>query len=442
MQDKFVSNQPTSLAPKSAIQFKWRLFSFLERLTAGPAAAPNLPPESTVKPALWVFASTIGELNAIAPFLRQLVDLHRHLQLVLLTDRRIYRDAFLAQYPAAEVIEIGASSAPAVQLAAQRPPQLFIVAEIPCLPNDAPCRLPFGYPYQAHQAGAVVALVNGWLYGYPPSCRMDKIERQLLGASYLQIFDVMCVQTDEVAQQLIALGADTQRVRITGNIKFDALQTSVRRWQDTSSPHILRSLEASERPIVVAGCVTDDDERELVMDAFVGLRKQQPHALLVLAPRHPENQAVMRAIHTDLGARQLSYRCRSSDGDAAIADDLAVLVLDTMGELRDYYARAKVAHVGRDHNVLEPLAFGKPVTVRPNWDKTFPSYPVFSMADKDGLLSVQHSSAGLRDEWLSKTQANQSQASKALNAMQQLAGASARSLACLERLEAIRGAPQ
>ncbi|MDQ8024020.1 MAG: glycosyltransferase N-terminal domain-containing protein [Moraxellaceae bacterium] len=377
-------------------RLRYSVFRQLEK-RATPTTGAALP-AGTSAPALWVFVSTIGELNAIGPFLRQLVAQHAELRLVLLTDRSIYRESYLAQYPQADIVEIGASGEPAHALAQLRPPALFIVAEIPCLPADAPCRLPIGYLYAARAAGARLALVNGWLYGYAPACRMDSIERSLLGRDYLKLFDLLCVQTEEVARRLRAAGAADGQLRITGNIKFDALDAGVRPISQTRCPALLQSVEDSGRCIVVAGCVTDDEERELVLDAFTRLRQHTGNALLVLAPRHPEKPEVLRALRESLQLRALPYVSRS-DGDEPLSTATDVVVLDTMGELRDFYARADVAHVGRDHNVLEPLAFGKPVTVRPGWDDTYPSFPVFQLAQQHRLIQVMASAGDLGRAW-------------------------------------------
>lgn len=405
---RIFSSNPSSTSVNTAkrlrgipftVKLRWQIFRFLESF-ATPAKALKLPASSGPRPALWVFASTIGEVNAIAPLLRELISHHTDLQLVLLTDRNIYRESYLAQFPLAEVVEIGASASPALALARLRPPQLFVVAEIPCLPADAPCRLPFGYLYIARQSGARLALVNGWLYRYAPSCRMDDIERRLLGASYLRLFDVLCVQTESVAEHLREAGAPNDRLHVTGNIKFDAMQSTPRSWQETRSPQTLNSIEQSLRPVIVAGCVTDDDERDLVLDAFEILLQTHPDSLLVLAPRHPENPDVMNSLRINLQNLHLTYRCRSEAGDQDVPAKLSILVLDSMGELRDFYARAHVAHVGRDHNVLEPLAFGKSVTVRPSWDHTYPSYPVYQLTNELGLLFEADIPEVLAKSWL------------------------------------------
>ena len=71
-----------------------------------------------------------------------------------------------------------------------------------------------------------------------------------------------------------------------------------------------------------------------------------------------------------------------------------------MGELRDFYAAATVAHVGVDHNVLEPLGFGKPVTVKPGWNRTYPSFPVYrTLMDGKALFEVDNSGP-LSAHWL------------------------------------------
>lgn len=78
----------------------------------------------------------------------------------------------------------------------------------------------------------------------------------------------------------------------------------------------------------------------------------------------------------------------------ALPADTVVLVLDTMGELRDFYATASVAHVGVDHNAREPLGFGKPMTVSPGWGRTYPSFPVFEMLGQpDELMEADDAAA-------------------------------------------------
>lgn len=376
------------------------LFRGLERLAAwrsGDAStAPQGHPQASVAapPSLWLFVSTIGELNAIEPLLQQVLAALGQAPLTLLSDREVYAQAYRARYPQARLVFLQGGSAEALALARAAPPLMCLVAEIPALLHDAPCRMSFALVKAARDAGAPVALVNGWGYGYAPPSRMDAIERALFNRDYLRSFDLQLVQTEAFAQQLISQGAAADRVHVVGNIKFDAMDTGAWVVSKARSPRLLQSLLDARRPTIVAGCVTDADEQQRVLDAFRSVRSAGTNSLLVLAPRHPENPVVMQTLESLLQQRGLPFALRSALGDEPLDAGVAVLVLDTMGELRDFYAAAHVAHVGVDHNVLEPLGFGKPVSVSPGWNTTYPSYPVYALLHaQQGLLEAADAAA-------------------------------------------------
>ncbi len=382
---------------------KWRLFRLLERLSdmRGNAAATHLQlaqPQSAT-PALWVFASTIGELNAIEPFLRQLALRLSHLKLVLITDHEHYRTSYATRYPDAVICVTHGHGNDARTLALHYPPAMLAVAEIPCLPSDAPCRFSFAFVLEAKRRAAVAVVVNGWLYHYVPACRMDNIERRLFQRAYLRAFDVICVQTEGTREELMRAGALPQHVIVTGNIKFDAMLRSDWSLAQAHSPRMLGALIESARPIIVAGCVTDLAEQAIVLDAFSSVRMNHADALLVIAPRHPEVTERMRQLQQMLSQQGLQASFRSNMPDAPISHEIDCLVLDTTGDLRDFYAAAAAAHVGVDHNVLEPLAFGKPVSVGPGWKTIYPSYPVYKMMIDQQAVCEASDPVGLAQLW-------------------------------------------
>lgn len=243
-------------------------------------------------------------------------------------------------------------------------------------------------------------LVNGWLYHYTTASRMDAVERKLVQRDYLRAIDAIGAQTEEMRHHLLAAGAEADRVVVTGNIKFDATQQPDWSPAKARSPAMLGALIADARPVIVSGCVTNLTEQQMVLDAFITVRERHPDTLRVLAPRHPEVRERMQTLREYLDQRGLPSVFRSSLPDAPIAPQTACLVLDTMGELRDFYAAAAVAHVGVDHNVLEPLAFGKPVTVIPGWDKTYPSYPVYRLLMDFHTLTEVTAANQLSRSWL------------------------------------------
>lgn len=393
--------QPAVVVPWAA-RARIGLFRALERLSdlRGNAAADRFkldaPPRPT--PALWVYATTIGELNAVDPLLRALTARHPALRLVLITQHEHYGDAYLARWPAAAVcISLGHSD-DARRLARSYPPALLALAEAPCLPSDAPARFSVAFLAEAKRRGATAVLLNGWIYGERPSCRMDAIERRLLQRDFVRAFDAICMQTAEGRDTVVAAGADPARVHVVGNVKFDAVQEP---WDESRSRNaaILRWLREAGRPVVVAGCVTNVDEQRTVLAAFCSLRRQHASALLVLAPRHPENRERMQALARMLQECGLGACYRSALDAPPLPAGSDCLVLDTIGDLRDFYAGATVAHVGINHNVLEPMAHGKLVTVCPKWDRMYPSFPVYRMLLGARALFEAASAEALAGHW-------------------------------------------
>ena len=97
---------------------------------------------------------------------------------------------------------------------------------------------------------------------------MDAIEKKLFDRDFLHLIDVMLVQNDEIRTELIAHGADPDRVVTTGNIKFDGIDRASWSPEQAKDPDMLRAIAACRRPCIVAGCVTNLPDQETILDAF------------------------------------------------------------------------------------------------------------------------------------------------------------------------------
>jgi len=159
------------------------------------------------------------------------------------------------------------------------------------------------------------------------------------------------------------MGAPKDRVRVTGNLKFDSAEAP-------RTPEKLRRLLAPESrrgyPLFVAGS-TAGGEEELVLRAFHRVRERVPEAGLLIAPRHPERFDLVPALVEAAG-----FRClRRSVLEPGTWKDGEVVLLDSLGELAQVYPLADVVFVGGSlvpvggHNVLEAAVAGKPVIVGP-----------------------------------------------------------------------------
>jgi 3-deoxy-D-manno-octulosonic-acid transferase len=164
-------------------------------------------------------------------------------------------------------------------------------------------------------------------------------------------------QGDADAKRFERLGAQHDRITVSGNLKFEQrIPPSLRERAE-----VLRRDWGTGRPVWVAAS-THEGEDELLLDVFSQLRQQFPDCLLVLVPRHPERFESVAELSRQRGLNTL-LRSEMRPCDAATQ----VFVGDSMGELPLFFAAADVAFVGGSlvphggHNLLEPAALGIPV---------------------------------------------------------------------------------
>jgi len=231
-------------------------------------------------------------------------------------------------------------------------PSLLVLVETEIWPNLI---------HEAHRRGTRVAVANGRLS--PRSFPRYRRLRPLL-ARVLREVDVFLMQGEAHADRARAIGAPPGRVRVTGNIKYDAPAAT-----GASSSGMAALLGAAgEAPLWVAGS-TMAGEDALVLRAFAEARAVVPALRLLIAPRHPERAPEVAALAERAG-HQVARR--SQLGASAWRGD--VLLLDTMGELAHAYPFATVVFVGGSlvptggHNVLEPGLAGRAVIVGPHME--------------------------------------------------------------------------
>lgn len=378
----------------------------------------------------WIFCSTIGELNACKSLVQHYCALGK---VLLLTDRAIYLESFKEQFPIAEVAVVEVDFRVTAALIGRYPPLLAIVCEIPLLLHDAPCRLSYGVLRTLRKHQVSVYMVNGWLYGYEAACKQDSIEKFLFERDYLNSFDLLSVQTQEIQQTLLAHGANPDKLVVTGNMKYDNLDTTLVLTAHTET--LLESL-GGQSALFVAGCVTDIWEYELVIAAFVQARNSMPELKLVIAPRHPEKPEQLGALESLLQRMGLHYDYRSQVAEESL-QLRDVLIVDTFGELKAFYSVAHACYVGVNHNILEPLSFGKPVSALGNWEETYPSYPVFKIAESNGMISVVADEDGLA-EFLREFVTKNYSGDDVMAQLKALSGALSQNIDLIKRLEAAR----
>ncbi len=296
------------------------------------------------KRAIWVHAVSVGEVLAVAALveeLRRRFPLHRVLVSTTTdTGQTLARKRFGEENVFYFPMDLAFAIRP--YLRALRP-EMIVIAETEFWPN---------FLRLSHASGARIAVVNARISdrSWPNYRRFRRLLRRVL----INV-DLFLAQTREDEVRLRDIGANPERLRVTGNLKFDipvpAPLPIVERVRQS-----LR--ETGAQPVLVCGSTVDGEE-SLVLRAFENLLVQRPRAVMILAPRHPERFPAVASL-----LKQMSIRfCRRS---AWKGESLAggVLLLDTIGELASMYALADVAFVGGSlvprggHSILEPAQYG------------------------------------------------------------------------------------
>jgi 3-deoxy-D-manno-octulosonic-acid transferase len=322
----------------------WQNFS--ERFGFG-AAVTNSP--------IWVHAVSVGEVQASAALVNTLAGRYPDIPIVVTTftptgaarARALFKDRAQVRYLPYDLP--GAVR----RFFARVRPRLAVIFETELWPN------------LYHECGRRrVPLVLASARLSPRSVgryrRLGALFRETLSRGV-----VVAAQGEADATRFRSLGSDPGTTYVTGNLKFDfsVPEDIVERGRS------LRGYYAAGRPIWVAGSTHGGGEEESLIEAQKIIRAREPRALLVMAPRHPNRFGEVAALLVGRGVRFIR---RSQTPPAGATQEAEVLLLDTLGELLDFYAAADVAFVGGSlvpiggHNLLEPAALGLPALTGPN----------------------------------------------------------------------------
>ncbi|WP_407657339.1 3-deoxy-D-manno-octulosonic acid transferase [Megasphaera cerevisiae] len=207
----------------------------------------------------------------------------------------------------------------------------------------------------------------------------------------LSTIRIFCMQSRIDAQYIIDIGADPNKVIVTGNTKYDQTYGIVTEEEKKRFLHELGFAEGTY-PIMIAGS-THKGENSSVYKAFCTIRREFPKARLIIAPRYIYQADLIR----DEGLNHKVSMVKRSDMKAGkiVSPSYDGVILDTIGELGRVYSLGdlifvggSLAHIG-GHNILEPAAHGKPIVVGPN---------MFNFVEIFDLLSRRGACAMVRNE--------------------------------------------
>ncbi len=300
---------------------------------------------------IWVHAVSVGEVQAARPLINNLLQEYSDCKILITTMTPTGADC-VRQYFGETVkhfylpYDLPVSVKHFISII---DPSILLVMETELWPNLF---------HHCQASNVPVVIVNARM-SENSACGYRRLSS--LTRSTLENISLIIAQGQKDAERLIALGADKDKVRVTGNLKFDInLPHSV-----TEQAQALRRYLSVNRPVWIAAS-THEGEEKIILDAFDKILDKRPQCLLVIVPRHPERSASVKEL---CSRRNLKVLCKSDHRECD--ESIQVFILDSLGELPMYYAAADVAFVGASltevggHNMLEPASLGVPVIMGP-----------------------------------------------------------------------------
>ena len=309
---------------------------------------------------LVVHCASVGEVLAAAPLIKALQKQHPQLNILITCNTPTGREQIINQFKntvACSYLPMDFAFSTA-RFLKRINPQALCILETELWPNLMAI---------SHKKNIPVLVLNARLseksqQGYQKVAKLTQI--------IMRSITVLASHNKKDAERFIELGLTPSKSHVTGSIKFDISPSN----EQLASVEVLKAqYKTQERFVWVAGS-THPLEHEMILNAHQQLLKKYPNALLIIAPRHPEQ---FDKVADTLAQSPLSFSRRSNNN----YQNEHVLLADTLGELQCLYGAGNVSYVGGSlirrggHNPLESAAFSVGVITGPytyNFDHIYP----------------------------------------------------------------------
>lgn len=288
---------------------------------------------------IWLHAASVGESQMLMPVILRILSEHPKFHIVVTTGTVTSAELLSEQLPKNAVHQYAPADHPKAVTAFldHWRPDLALFAESELWPNMI---------MQTHARGIPLALVNA---------RMSaaSIERwakrgKNSGKALLACFDLILAADNATANGLTWLTG--REIEAAGNLKDAAPALPIK------ADELAKLKTAVGRRQVWCAASTHKGEEKLIAQTVLDIKIKKPKSLLILAPRHPERAAEVKAIFVKAGLKVV----RRSSGRMPTAET-DVYIVDRIGKMGLVYSLSKIAFVGGSlldglsgHNPLEP----------------------------------------------------------------------------------------
>ncbi|MCX8082297.1 MAG: hypothetical protein N3D17_02710 [bacterium] len=326
---------------------------------------------------IWIHTVSIGEFLSITPLIKRLQEENKN-NIVITFSTKTGRRVAEKRFNNIKYLFFPVDIYPVIRSTISKiNPGIIVIIET----EFWPCLL-----YIAHRQKIPVLLINGRLspFSYPKYKMFRFFTRQIL-----PLFSAISMRSEEEAGKLIYLGADRNRVKVVGSMKFDL---AYEMGKTVNPDKVMESLKIEkEKHIVVFGSLHPAEELP-VIEIAEKLLKIFDDMVVIIVPRYLDKTDVYNILKN----RGMNFIRKS---ELPSDKKYSIVVVDTYGELNNFYAISEFAFVGGSlymwggQNPIEPLAFKKPVLYGPyhwhfkeEWQKIKEGGGGIEVSDYDALL--------------------------------------------------------
>jgi len=312
---------------------------------------------------LWFHCASVGEVNTLLPLLKNLHAKNNQLNFIITTNTttgsKIVKQQKL-NYLFHSYLPFDWSFSVNRFLSTASPAALYVL-ETEIWPNLFSL---------CHDKGISIHIINARLSSKTTTAK--PWVKSLLKTALSKV-DTISARSEQEAQAYELLGADKNRISTVGNLK---LTTALNNDQSTEDNNF-----SINREYVLIASTHEDEERQ-IHTLWKELDREE---LLIIAPRHPERAA---SIVKKLNCDKLSIRSKKQP----ITDKTRVFLLDTVGELKNYFKNAKLVIMGGSftaiggHNILEPASYNSAIITGPYMENFKEELEL--MIDKNAIIQV------------------------------------------------------
>lgn len=322
---------------------------------------------------LWFQASSIGEVKIALPIARRLRGWGLPLYLFAVTPegRRlakssgVFNGSFLAPFDIFFIVR---------KFLRRFAPSSVILIELQLWPN------------LIDQASRIcrIVITNGRISdrSFPRYRMIRPLVKELFG-----LISVISSRTEKDRDRFVALGAAPEKVKLTGNIKYDILLADSAGFREKEEFGI-----PARVPVITAGS-THGGEEKMIINAVSRIMENR-ELLCVLAPRHIERAPEIEKL---LKKNNLSYSLFSRTGGVKNSDKF--LLIDKFGVLPQMYYISDICFVGGSlvpkggQNFVEAVGLRRPVCVGPHNSNFHQEFDIlkdmlFIVRDEESLFEV------------------------------------------------------